>query len=226
MTLASSRWMLVACVLAGRMQRESRSTGAGAAGALYAGHAGADGKRRHRRHRRSRSSKPISVSACSAAWSRVRSMSAIRSTKGQTVAAIDPAALELAVRSAAGRTLEQPGADCATPPALKAASACCSKPMPPAARTFEPPSRRAKPPRRRSFAREANLTKAQRAAWLCASSESDFDGVVTAVGAEVGQVVSPGQSVVTVARPDIREAVVDVPDEAAGALRIGHAVST
>ena len=36
------------------------------------------------------------------------------------------------------------------------------------------------------------------------------DGDVTAVSAEVAQVVSPGQSVVTVARPDVREAVVDI----------------
>ena len=57
---------------------------------------------------------------------------------------------------------------------------------------------------------EANLTKAREQLGY-AQVESDFDGVVTAVGAEVGQVVSPGQSVVTVARPDIREAVIDVP---------------
>lgn len=39
-----------------------------------------------------------------------------------------------------------------------------------------------------------------------------FDGIVTATGAEVGQVVAAGASVVTVARPDDRDAVVDVPD--------------
>jgi RND family efflux transporter MFP subunit len=43
-----------------------------------------------------------------------------------------------------------------------------------------------------------------------AQIKSDFAGVVTAVSAEVGQVVSPGQSVVTIARPDVREAVVDI----------------
>ncbi|GJD51817.1 Efflux pump periplasmic linker BepF [Methylobacterium crusticola] len=45
-----------------------------------------------------------------------------------------------------------------------------------------------------------------------ATLRSDVDGVVTAWSAEVGQVVSAGQAVVTVARPDIREAVVDIPD--------------
>ncbi|QEL23840.1 efflux RND transporter periplasmic adaptor subunit [Bosea sp. F3-2] len=41
---------------------------------------------------------------------------------------------------------------------------------------------------------------------------ADFDGVVTTVAAEPGQVVQPGQTVVSVARPEIREAVVDVPE--------------
>lgn len=41
---------------------------------------------------------------------------------------------------------------------------------------------------------------------------ADFTGVVTAVAAEPGQVVQPGQTVVSVARPDIREAVVDLPE--------------
>lgn len=50
---------------------------------------------------------------------------------------------------------------------------------------------------------------------------SDFDGVVTAVGAEVGQVVSAGQMVVTVARSDQRIAVVDIPDQLMNDLAIG-----
>ncbi|MFC5421550.1 efflux RND transporter periplasmic adaptor subunit [Bosea eneae] len=41
---------------------------------------------------------------------------------------------------------------------------------------------------------------------------ADFDGVVTSVAAEPGQVVQPGQTVAAVARPDIREAVVDLPE--------------
>lgn len=41
---------------------------------------------------------------------------------------------------------------------------------------------------------------------------ADYDGVVTATPVDVGQVVAPGQTVVTIARPDDREAVVNVPD--------------
>jgi RND family efflux transporter MFP subunit len=41
---------------------------------------------------------------------------------------------------------------------------------------------------------------------------AEFDGVVTQRLAEVGQVLSAGQGVFTVARPDVREAVVDIPE--------------
>jgi membrane fusion protein, multidrug efflux system len=47
---------------------------------------------------------------------------------------------------------------------------------------------------------------------------AEFDGVVTQRLAEVGQVLSAGQGVVTVARPDVREAVVDIPEMHVGAL--------
>lgn len=42
--------------------------------------------------------------------------------------------------------------------------------------------------------------------------DASFDGVVTSWSAEVGQFVGDGQAVVTIARPDIREAAVDIPD--------------
>ncbi len=47
---------------------------------------------------------------------------------------------------------------------------------------------------------------------------ADFDGVVTERLAEVGQVLSAGQPVYTVARPEVREAVVDIPEELTGAM--------
>jgi RND family efflux transporter MFP subunit len=53
---------------------------------------------------------------------------------------------------------------------------------------------------------------------------ADFDGVVTATEAELGQVVQPGQTVVTVARPDIREAVVDLPDSIGRDLKPGDRI--
>jgi RND family efflux transporter MFP subunit len=67
---------------------------------------------------------------------------------------------------------------------------------------------------------QANLTKAHEQLSY-AQLKSEFAGVVTAIGGQVGQVVSPGQTVVTVARPDIREAVVDIGADFPVPLRTG-----
>ena len=47
---------------------------------------------------------------------------------------------------------------------------------------------------------------------------ASVDGVVTSRSAEVGQVVTAGQTIVTIARPEVREAVIDVPNLLALAL--------
>lgn len=49
---------------------------------------------------------------------------------------------------------------------------------------------------------------------------TDFDGVITTWHAEAGQVVSAGQAVVTLARPEVREAVFDLPTEVAESLPV------
>jgi len=67
---------------------------------------------------------------------------------------------------------------------------------------------------------EANLDKARQQLGYTQLS-AEFDGVVTAVQAELGEVVQPGQTVMTLARPDVREAVVDVPESIGSALRPG-----
>jgi RND family efflux transporter MFP subunit len=67
---------------------------------------------------------------------------------------------------------------------------------------------------------QSNVTKA-REQLSYTKLNAEYGGVVTAVGVQVGQIVNPGQTVLTVARPDIREAVIDVSDDLAGALRIG-----
>jgi RND family efflux transporter MFP subunit len=48
--------------------------------------------------------------------------------------------------------------------------------------------------------------------------KTEFDGVVTAWHAEAGQVVSAGQQVVTLARPEVKEAVFDLPANLADRL--------
>lgn len=50
---------------------------------------------------------------------------------------------------------------------------------------------------------------------------SGYDGVIVAWPAEVGEVVAVGQPIVTIARPDPRDAVFDVPDDKLGAFPQG-----
>lgn len=80
---------------------------------------------------------------------------------------------------------------------------------------------------------EAALSKAREHLSYTTIS-ADYDAVVTSVDAEVGQVISAGETVLTIARPDLRDAVVDVPlsagtvpmgDTFAVSLQIDPAVS-
>jgi RND family efflux transporter MFP subunit len=57
-----------------------------------------------------------------------------------------------------------------------------------------------------------------------ANLEADADGVVTAVDAEVGQVVAAGAPVVRVARTDEKEVVIGIPEDRVGQLRQGAEV--
>jgi RND family efflux transporter MFP subunit len=63
----------------------------------------------------------------------------------------------------------------------------------------------------------ASLRKAQDALGYT-RLDADFDGVVTQKWAEPGQVVTAGQKVITLARPEVREAVIAVPDRIAERL--------
>lgn len=54
-----------------------------------------------------------------------------------------------------------------------------------------------------------------------ASLAAPFDGVVTAVGAEPGAVVAAGQTVLTIARTDSRDVVIDVPESFVQNLEVG-----
>ena len=128
--------------------------------------------------------------------------------EGQTIAAVDPTALELAVRSAkadlskAEALLENAAGTEERKRVLIKTDATTKQALDDAEQV------RAGSQASTARAR-ANLAKAIEQLGY-AQVKSDFTGVVTAVKADVGQVVAPGQSVVTVARLDAREAVVDV----------------
>ena len=139
--------------------------------------------------------------------------------EGQTVGEIDSLALELAVRSARAE-LSTTQAQFANASATEQRKRMLIVKDATTKQTVDD-AEQVRAGAEASVARaRANVTKALEQLGY-AQLKADFAGVVIAVGAEVGQVVSPGQSVVTVARPDIREAVVDIGADFPVPLKIG-----
>jgi RND family efflux transporter MFP subunit len=139
--------------------------------------------------------------------------------KGQRLAAIDPLSLELAVQ-AAQADVSNAGAQLANATATEARQRTLVEQSAATQAVYESAQQGRDAATAAMTRAQANLAKAQEQLGY-AQLRSDYDGVVTGIDAEVGQVVSPGQNVATVARPDIREAVVDVPDGLAGDLSTG-----
>ncbi len=139
--------------------------------------------------------------------------------KGQVVAAIEPTALDLAVRSAKAdlskaEALLQNAIGTEERKRILIKTDAATKQMLDDAEQVRAGAQA-------STARaRANLSKAQEQLGYT-EVKADFAGVVTAVSAEVGQVVAPGQSVVAVARPDVREAVVDIGADFPASLTVG-----
>ena len=128
--------------------------------------------------------------------------------EGQTIAAIDPTALALTVRSARA-DLSKAEAVLENAIGTEERKQILIKTDATTKQTLDD-AEQIRAGAQASIARaRANLTKATEQLGY-AEVKADFAGVVTAVSAEVGQVVSPGQSVITVARPEVREAVVDI----------------
>jgi RND family efflux transporter MFP subunit len=130
--------------------------------------------------------------------------------KGDALAVLDATAHELAVRSAraelssAEATLSSAVATEERQKTLRASNAAAQAAVESAEQSRE--------------AADAGLTRARTALVKAEEQlsytriQAEFDGVVVATGAEVGQTVSPGEAIVTVARPDERDAVVDIPE--------------
>jgi membrane fusion protein, multidrug efflux system len=139
--------------------------------------------------------------------------------KGALLAALDPVALELAVRSAAA-DLSNALAQLSNATATETRQRTLLETKTTTEAQFEQAVQAREAAAAAVVRARAGLAKAQEQLGY-AELRSDFDGVVTAVDAEVGQTVSAGQSVITIARPDIREAVIDVPEDADSDLRPG-----
>ncbi|WP_088348803.1 MULTISPECIES: efflux RND transporter periplasmic adaptor subunit [Rhodomicrobium] len=139
--------------------------------------------------------------------------------KGQVLAAIDPTALELAVRAAVA-DLSNAQAQLVNAFGTEDRQRQLLETNVTSKATYEAAQQALAAAQSNVVRAQANLTKAREQLGY-AQLASDFDGVVTATPAEIGQVVSPGQPVVTVARPEVREAVIDVPDALVGPIKIG-----
>ena len=139
--------------------------------------------------------------------------------QGEIVAAVDPTALELAVRSAKA-DLSRSQAQLANASATEERQRTLIATDTTSKETLDN-AVQVRAGAQASVARaQANLTKAIEQLGY-AQLKADFAGVVTAVSADVGQVASPGQTVVTIARPDVREAVVDIGPDFPVPLRVG-----
>ena len=143
--------------------------------------------------------------------------------KDQILAAIDPAALELAVRRASAE-LSSSQAQLVNASGTEERQRTLLEKSVTTQATFDAAEQSRQAAQSAVVRAQANLTKAREQLGY-AQLKADFGGVVTVVGAEIGQVVSPGQTIVTIAQPEIREAVIDVADELAGELQIGMAIA-
>jgi RND family efflux transporter MFP subunit len=139
--------------------------------------------------------------------------------EGQTIAAIDPTTSELALQGAKADLVKAQAA-------LENASGSEERKRiliksDATTRQLLDDAEQVRAGAQASVARaQANLAKATEQLGYT-KVKADFAGVVTAVGAEVGRVVKPGEGVVTVARPDVREAVVDIGEDFPVTLTVG-----
>ncbi|OAV48694.1 efflux transporter periplasmic adaptor subunit [Rhizobium sp. WYCCWR10014] len=139
--------------------------------------------------------------------------------KDDVVAAIDPLALELAVRNAQS-DVENSDAQLRNAITTEQRQRALLESRSGTEASLEEAEQARRTAAAAVAKAQANLDKAKEQLGY-AQLRAEFDGVVTATSAEVGQVVSAGQTVVTIARPDRRDAVVDVPQAAAQKLKIG-----
>lgn len=139
--------------------------------------------------------------------------------KGDVLAAIDPLSLELAVKSAQSDVANSQ-AQLANAVTNEERQRTLFERQSGAKATFETAQLERRTAEAALNKANANLAKAIEQLSY-ARLLAEFDGVVTSTSAEVGQVVSAGQSVATVARPEERDAVIDVPETSGDQLQPG-----
>jgi membrane fusion protein, multidrug efflux system len=139
--------------------------------------------------------------------------------KGDVIAAIDPLALELSVKSAQS-DLANSEAQLAYATANEQRQKTLFERQTGAQTDVETAELERKTAEAAVAKAKANLDKALEQLGY-SKLVAEFDGVVTSTAAEIGQVVSAGQAVATIARPDERDAVIDVPEALGTKLKPG-----
>lgn len=141
-------------------------------------------------------------------------------SRGQILAQIDPQLLDLAVRASEADLAKAQAALANTSAAQSRIGALLAKRVANQA-DFDTVQQAREAAAATVKQAQASLAKA-REQRSYATLTADEAGVVTSVNAQTGQTVIAGNKVMTIARTDIREAVVDVPDETARLLRQGQ----
>jgi len=137
--------------------------------------------------------------------------------QGARLAALDPTPFQLALRNAEA-DLAREEAHLQNAKATAARQRQLNQSGATAKADFEAAQHECESAEASTEAARANVRVAQKKLGYT-ELHAEFDGVIAATKAEVGQVLQPGQEVVSVVRPAEREAVVDVPDQIAVNLR-------
>ncbi|MCI4684745.1 efflux RND transporter periplasmic adaptor subunit [Candidatus Rhodoblastus alkanivorans] len=143
-----------------------------------------------------------------------------RVQKGETLAAIDPLSLEMAARTATAN-LANARAQFDNAAATETRQAALLQKKTTSQASFDTAQQERAAAQANMEQAEANLVKA-REQLSYAVVKADYPGLVTATYAEVGQTVSPGQSIVAIAEPSKRDAVIDATENIVDALYIGQ----
>lgn len=143
-----------------------------------------------------------------------------RVEQGQTLAAIDPLALQMAERAAAA-SLASARAQFDNAAATEGRQAALLEKKTASQAAFDAAEQERAAAEAAMRQAEASLAKASEQLSY-AVLKADYAGVVTATYAEVGQTVSPGQAVVALAEPSKRDAVIDAAESIVDALWVGQ----
>jgi membrane fusion protein, multidrug efflux system len=139
---------------------------------------------------------------------------------GQLLAAIDPLSLQMAARSAVA-ALSSARAEYQNAVTHEARQSTLLEKKTVSQATFDSAEQARATAQANMVQAEANVLKT-REQLSYAELKADYAGVVTTTSAEVGQVVQPGQAIVTIAEPTRRDAVIDATSAVAESLVIGQ----